>query len=73
LGRFIADQGTDPASPHSYANRAILSEMVKRLGLGSANDLLTVDLTRLHAAAREVLLDDSRQRQAAQAAANPAN
>jgi hypothetical protein len=73
LNRFVDDQGTDPASPHSYANRAVLSEMVKRLGLGSANDLFTVDLGRLHAAAREVLLEDSRQRQAAQAAAPPTN
>ena len=73
LGRFIADQGSDPASPHSYANRAVLSEMVKRLSLESANDLLTFDLARLHAAAREVLLEDSRQRQAAETAGIPTN
>ena len=73
LNRFVGDQGTDPASPHSYANRAVLSDMVKRLGLSSTNDLFTVDLERLHSAAREVLLEDSRQRQAAQATAIPAN
>ncbi|HEX6661735.1 MAG TPA: hypothetical protein VF067_07700 [Sphingomicrobium sp.] len=65
LGRFVDDQGADPASPHSYANRAVLSEMVKRLELSSANDLLTVDLARLHSAARDALLEDSRQRAAA--------
>lgn len=67
LDRFVSDQGTDPASPHSYANRAVLLEMVNRLKLNAAGDLATVDLSRLHLAAREALLDDSRQRQAAQA------
>ena len=73
LDKFVDDQGTDPASPHSYANRAVLADMVKRLGLSGTNDLLTVDLARLHAAAREVLLQDSRQRTEAQATAIPAN
>lgn len=73
LSKFVDDQGTDPASPHSYANRAVLSELVKRLQLSSANELFTVDLARLHAAARETLLDDSRRRQTALAGAIPAN
>ncbi len=62
LSRFVDDQGTDPGSPHSYANRAVLSEMVKRLQLSSVNDLSTVDLARLHAAARAALLEDSQKR-----------
>ncbi len=65
LKRFTVDQGDDPASPHSYANRAVLSDMVKRLQLSSADDLFTVDLARLHAAARETLLEDSQRRAAA--------
>jgi len=65
LDKFVDDQGTDPASPHSYANRAVLSELVKRLQLKSVDELLSVDLARLHAAARDVLLEDSRKRAAA--------
>ena len=72
LSRFVDDQGTDPASPHSYANRAVLSDIVKGLGLSSASELFTVDLARLHAAARDLLLQDSRQRTAAQATVIPA-
>ena len=73
LQRFVVDQGTDPESPHSYANRAVLSDMVKRLQLKSADDLFTVDLARLHAAARDVLLEDSGKRAAAQAVPIPTN
>jgi hypothetical protein len=39
LTRFIEDQSDDPASPHSYANRKILVELVRRLGLTNAKDL----------------------------------
>jgi hypothetical protein len=62
LKRFVVDQGTDPESPHSYANRAVLSDMVKRLQLGSADELFTVDLARLQSAARDALLEDSEKR-----------
>jgi hypothetical protein len=65
LTRFVTDQGDDPASPHSYANRKILGELVRRLGLSAPADLMTVDLARLQAAARTALVDDSRQREAA--------
>ena len=65
LNRFITDQGDDPASPHSYANRKILADLVKRLQLSEAKDLYTADLARLQAAARDILIEDSRQRVAA--------
>jgi len=65
LTRFVTDQGDDPASPHSYANRKILNELVRRLGVSAPADLMTVDLARLQAAARAALIDDSRQRVAA--------
>jgi hypothetical protein len=73
LKRFIVDQGIDPESPHSYADRAVLSDLVKRLQLKSADDLFTVDLARLHEAARATLLEDSRKRAAAQAVPIPTN
>jgi len=65
LNRFITDQGDDPASPHSYADRKVLGDLAKRLQLTDAKDLYTADLSRLQAAAREILLEDSRQRVAA--------
>ena len=65
LTRFVTDQGDDPASPHSYANRKILNELVRRLGVSAPADLMTVDLARLQAAARAALIEDSRQREAA--------
>ena len=73
LTKFVDDQGSDPGSPHSYANRAVLSELVKRLQLTDAKDLLTTDLTRLHSAARDALLEDSRRRKAVQTATSPAS
>jgi len=65
LTRFVTDQGDDPASPHSYANKKILTDLVATLGLGSAQDLLTADLARLQGAARDILRADSARRAAA--------
>jgi hypothetical protein len=65
LTRFIEDQGEDPASPHSYANRKILAELARRLGRASPRGLYTVDLARLQSTARETLLADSRRLEAA--------
>ena len=72
LTRFVDDQGDDPASPHSYADRSILNEMVRRLQLKGPDELFTVDLTRLQSAARETLIEDSRRREAAGTASAPA-
>ena len=65
LTRFVTDQGDDPASPHSYANKKILTDLVATLGLGSAQDLFTADLARLQGAARDILRADSARRVAA--------
>lgn len=65
LGKFIEDQGDDPGSPHSYADRKLLTGLVARLALQSAEELTMVELPRLQSAAREMLLEDSRQRVAA--------
>jgi hypothetical protein len=65
LSRFTDDQGDDPASPHSYANRRVLVEMMMRLQVKRTDALLTSDLRTLQSAAREALIDDSRRRQAA--------
>jgi hypothetical protein len=62
LGKFITDQGDDPASPHSFANRAVLTELMKRLQLTAVDQLFSVELARLQAAARKALIDDSARR-----------
>jgi len=65
LGKFSTDQGDDPASPHSYANRRVLADMVRKLHLASARDLAAADTAQLQAAAVELLREDSQRRMAA--------
>lgn len=65
VGKFISDQGNDPASPHSYANRKVLSDMVQKLGLPSAKALESADLVRVQSAAAELLREDSARRASA--------
>ena len=65
LGKFIMDQGDDPKSPHSYANRRLLTGLVTRLGVADANALASADPAKLRAAALAMLHDDTAQRLAA--------
>jgi hypothetical protein len=65
LGKFITDQGDDPASPHSYANRQLLTALVQKLSLGGADELASADVARVQAAAVELLREDSARRVAA--------
>lgn len=62
LDKFVENQGDDPASPHSYANKRILADLVARLGLGGTDDLFIVELSRLNEAAAGVLREDSVRR-----------
>jgi hypothetical protein len=59
LGKFIDDQGDDPASPHSYANRLVLTNLERKLGVASAKDLANAGAGRLQAAAIELLHEDT--------------
>lgn len=63
VGKFLDDQGEDPASPHSYANRRVLTTMAARLGLGSPKDIATTDLARVQATALSLLQEDSARRE----------
>lgn len=65
LGKFTTDQGDDPASPHSYANRKVLADMAGKLQLASAKDLESAEIARVQAAAVELLREDSQRRVAA--------
>jgi hypothetical protein len=71
LTSFVENQGDDPADAHSYADRKVLDELVKRLRLSRVQDLYLVDRARLQSAARDILLEDSRQRLAASAHSEP--
>lgn len=62
LGKFIMDQGDDPASPHSYANRKVLGDMVRKMHLASAQELSTADIVQVQATAVELLREDSARR-----------
>jgi hypothetical protein len=64
LGKFVRDQGDDPASPHSYANRKVLADMVRKLGLASTRQIETADLAQMQSAATELLREDSARRSA---------
>jgi len=66
LGKFIIDQGDDPASPHSYANRRVLSELVERLRLADASALIAADGAAVQAAAVGLLREDTGRRTVAQ-------
>jgi hypothetical protein len=59
LAKFIEDQGDDPASPHSYANRRVLEALTKKLALSEVTQILHVDRTLRQAAAVELLKEDS--------------
>jgi hypothetical protein len=62
LEKFVADQGDDPASPHSYANRKVLADMVQKLALASAKELASADAERVRSTAVELLREDSGRR-----------
>jgi hypothetical protein len=62
--RFSSDQGDDPASPHSYADKRILAAIRKRLGLTAAADLTRNPPSKIHGAAVAELLADSARRRA---------
>ncbi|HTK58833.1 MAG TPA: hypothetical protein VL336_07610 [Sphingomicrobium sp.] len=62
LGKFIQDQGDDPGSPHSFANRRLLNGLVSRLGVANAGALETVDPAKLRSAASAMLREDTSRR-----------
>jgi len=65
LLRFASDQGDDPASPHSYADKRVLIAMKARLRLTPGASLADVPVAKLNKAAVAELLADSSKRRAA--------
>jgi hypothetical protein len=58
LRGFVTSQGDDIASPHTYANKRLVADLRKRL----RREPLEVPIPKLQAAARELLLEDTRRR-----------
>jgi hypothetical protein len=62
LARFSNNQSDDPAEPHSYANRRVLTILRQRLGLPLGSDIADVPSTILRRAARMELIADTASR-----------
>ncbi|MEL6759040.1 MAG: hypothetical protein AAFP04_01440 [Myxococcota bacterium] len=62
LRKFLEDQGDDPTSPHSYANRRLLRALVDNLSLPSINALMSVSGESMRAAARSLYDADTASR-----------
>lgn len=60
LDRFFENRNDNPAESHSYAN--VLKDVATRLGLATAKELYTVDISALQSAAAALLREDTRRR-----------
>ncbi len=67
LEKFSRDQGDDENVPHAYANKHLLAVLRRQLHLDEGADLRKVPTPQLQAAARAVLLEDTRKHEAADA------
>ncbi len=59
LQMFRSNQSDDPGQQHAYANRRVIVELSRRLGLPPGTDLSTVEPEVLRSAAAAVLAADS--------------
>ncbi|SFK66911.1 hypothetical protein [Lysobacter sp. cf310] len=69
LDRFYRAQDDEPDHPHPYANKRVIADVSARLGLPAGTDLRQADPEAVRRAAREVLIEDSRKREAESPAA----
>ncbi len=60
LGYMITAQSDDMSSPHTYANKRVVADLTTRLG--KSPDAVSID--ELQVAARDQLLEDTRERKA---------
>ncbi|MGH8188251.1 MAG: hypothetical protein ACREUC_16965 [Steroidobacteraceae bacterium] len=58
LTKFSEDQGDDPASPHSYANRRVLRDVRQSLDLAADSDLNLQPVRSVRQAAADLLRAD---------------
>ncbi|MEG3788532.1 hypothetical protein V1318_00190 [Lysobacter sp. CCNWLW3] len=64
IDRFYRSQDDEPDHPHPYANKRVIVDVLARLGLPAGSDLRQADPEALRRAAREVLAEDTRKREA---------
>jgi len=72
LGKFYRSRDDNPDHPHPYSNKRVLADVTAKLGLPADADLRTADPAAVRRAAAEVLAEDTRRREAADAGAAPA-
>lgn len=65
LDRFYRSQDDEPDHPHPYANKRVIAAVAGRLGLAADADLRKADPAAVRKAAGEVLIEDTRGREAA--------
>jgi hypothetical protein len=61
LTKFSEDQGDDPASPHSYANRRVLRDVRRSLDLAADADLNLQPVQAIQQAAEDLLRADGKR------------
>ena len=62
LTAFASNQGDNPAVPHSFANRRVLTDLRRQLDLSASADFTEFTVGAINQAARALLLRDSEQR-----------
>lgn len=62
LSAFASNQGDNPAVPHSFANKLVLTDLRRQLNLGPSAGFGTLPVRAINDAARALLLRDSEQR-----------
>jgi len=62
LSAFISNQGSDPAVPHPYANRIVVSWLAEELAVADPEALRNVAPAAIRQAAKSLLVRDSRAR-----------
>lgn len=67
LGKFYRSRDDNPDHPHPYSNKRVLADVAVRMGLAADADLRTADPGAVRRAAAEVLDEDTRRREAADA------
>ncbi|MGO1071695.1 hypothetical protein [Lysobacter sp. CA199] len=64
LNKFYRSRDDEPDHPHPYANQRLIADIVARLGLPADSDLRKADPIAVRNAARELLIEDTRKREA---------
>ncbi|UNP27712.1 hypothetical protein [Lysobacter gummosus] len=64
LDKFYRSRDDEPDHPHPYANKQVIIDIVAKMGLPADSDLHKSDPLAVRKAARDVLIEDTRKREA---------